>query len=593
VTGRAAPTPESDAALAAALFATDPWGLGGVWLKGRAGPARDRWLALLRDYLPPGTPLRRLPIHVADSRLLGGLDLAATLRAGRPVAERGLLAETDGGVLLAAMAERMSVAFAAHLCAVLDVGEIAAERDGFTLRSPARLGVVALDESAEPEERPPAALCDRLALLVDLERVSAQHLHAPFDPQTVAAARRRLAQVSLDEERVAAVCAAALQLGIGSLRIALLAARTARVAAALAGRRDVDDDAMGAAARLALAPRATMLPASEPPPEQPEHDRDTASEKSDEQPGGNPDRPLEDRVLAAAAAAIPEGLLSRLRAQKQVRPSTTSGRGGVLQKSLQRGRPAGTRRGEPRGGARLDLVETLRAAAPWQRLRRADGDASDRILVRRDDLRVTRRKKRAETVTIFAVDASGSTALHRLAEAKGAVEMLLAECYVRRDQAALIAFRGATAEVLLPPTRSLARARRCLANLPGGGGTPLATAIDALTGLADAVRRKGQSPIAVLLTDGRANVTRDGKGGRAQAETDALAAARRARAAGVSALLVDTAPNASAVARLLADEMGARYLALPYADAAAISRSVQSAAAPHRAATGRQAARLA
>ena len=138
-----------------------------------------------------------------------------------------------------------------------------------------------------------------------------------------------------------------------------------------------------------------------------------------------------------------------------------------------------------------------------------------RILIRKDDFRIARFKQRSETTTIFVVDASGSAALHRLAEAKGAVELLLADCYVRRDQVALIAFRGISAELLLPPTRSLARAKRSLAGLPGGGGTPLAAGLDAAFALADLILRKGQTPTVILLTDGRANVARDGGAGTA------------------------------------------------------------------------------
>ncbi len=141
--------------------------------------------------------------------------------------------------------------------------------------------------------------------------------------------------------------------------------------------------------------------------------------------------------------------------------------------------------------------------------------------MRREDFRVSRFKQRSETTTVFVVDASGSSALHRLAEAKGAVELLLADCYVRRDSVALIAFRGRRAELLLPPTRSLVRAKRSLAGLPGGGGTPLAAGIDAALALADAMRRRGATPVVVPLTDGRANIARDGAG-RARAGADAL-----------------------------------------------------------------------
>jgi len=120
-----------------------------------AGPARDRWLGLLRSWLPAGAPWRRLPVNVADGRLLGGLDLAATLGAGRPVAERGLLAESHEGVLVAVMAERMEPGVAARIAVALDTGEVGLERDGLAARHPARLCVLALDEGCEADERAP------------------------------------------------------------------------------------------------------------------------------------------------------------------------------------------------------------------------------------------------------------------------------------------------------------------------------------------------------------------------------------------------------------------------------------------------------
>jgi magnesium chelatase subunit D len=292
--------------------------------------------------------------------------------------------------------------------------------------------------------------------------------------------------------------------------------------------------------------------------------------------------------LAATQAAIPPGLLARLRlaAARGAKPRS-SGRAAASHQAARRGRPAGVRRGEPRRGARLNVIETLRAAAPWQPLRRRErlaarrSDApTTRVEVRLDDFRVTRLKHRPQTATIFVVDASGSAALHRLAEAKGAVELLLADCYVRRDRVALVAFRGRAAELLLPPTRSLVRAKRSLAGLPGGGGTPLAAGIDAAADLAEAVRRRGETPVVVLLTDGRANVGRDGIGGRTQAESEALAAARRLAATASSVLLIDTSPRPQPGARSLAAAAGGTYLPLPYADASALSGAVRAAVRP-------------
>jgi magnesium chelatase subunit D len=346
------------------------------------------------------------------------------------------------------------------------------------------------------------------------------------------------------------------------------------------------------AARLVLAPRATRLPAApeepeaEPPPEtdqepkpEPDQGEADAPDEGDREADSEGDQPIGDVVLEAAAAAIPANLLAQLKAGTgKTGPSRSQGKSGVLKASGKRGRPAGLRRAVPGPNARLNLVETLRAAAPWQRLRRTEDASGGRIQVRIDDFHVTRFKQRTETTTIFAVDASGSAASTRLAEAKGAVELLLADCYIRRDNVAVVAFRGTGAELLLAPTRSLVRAKRGLAGLPGGGGTPLAAGLDAAEDLAASVQRKGGTPVIVILTDGRANVGRDGQGGRAKAEAEALEAARRLKLAGRSVLFVDTSLRPSPVARALAEAMQARYLALPYVDAAVLSKAAQMVA---------------
>lgn len=287
---------------------------------------------------------------------------------------------------------------------------------------------------------------------------------------------------------------------------------------------------------------------------------------------------MTDLVLAAVQAAIPPGVLSRLQLPGKAGRVASAGKVGAMRAGARRGRAVGTRRGEPRSGARLDVVATLRAAAPWQAVRRQSGPHEARRLdVRPDDFRVVRTRQRSQTTVIFVVDASGSSALNRLAEAKGAVELLLADCYARRDQVALLAFRGVAASLLLPPTSSLVRAKRGLAGLAGGGGTPLAAALDAAAALAHSVRRRGPTPLVILLTDGRANIARDGTPGRARAADEAGQAARAFRAAALTALLIDTSPKPQPQARALALEMGGTYLPLPYAASATISQAVKSA----------------
>ncbi len=577
------PSPWDDAGLAAALFAVDPHALGGIALRARVGPVRSRFLEQTLELRDRRAPLRKLPVHISEDRLLGGLDLGATLKAGRPVASHGVLAEAHGGIILASMAERLAPLTVSRLSASLDDGRLSLQREGLAQICPARFGVIALDEGCAPDEALAPALADRLAFAVDLTAIGLRAA-GPFAYRAdqVAAARARLPAVAIDDADIRALCLTAAALGVASLRAVQLAAKAARTLAALHGRPMVDEDDLSAAARLVLAARATRLPMddqADPPP--PARDDEPANDLQEPLEMEDIDRALEDIVLAAAAAAIPAHVLESLKAGATRGRQRQTGQAGAMQSGAKRGRPSGVRRMTRRDGHRVNVIETLRAAAPWQPVRRRSvaAEAPTRVLVQPGDLRITRCKHRSESVVIFAVDASGSSALHRLAEAKGAVELLLADCYVRREQVALIAFRGGDADLLLPPTRSLVRAKRALAGLPGGGGTPLARGLDLAADLADAVKRKGQSALVVLLTDGRANIGRNGMAGRAQAESDARAAAARVRHDQLACLLIDTAPRPHAFAAALAEIMAARYLPMPYADAEHLSAAVRAQSA--------------
>jgi magnesium chelatase subunit D len=577
-----------DAACAAALFAVDPAGLGGVCLRSLVQPARGQWLEMLRDLLPAGDPMRRIPFNISDGRLLGGLDLTATLAANRPIAERGALAAAHGGVVILSMAERVSAHTAACLNAVLDGGAVITQREGVLISDPARLGLVLQDESMD-EERVPASLLDRLAFLVDLNGFDLRTCLLPLhEREQVQEARRLLPQVQIEAELIAALCGTGLALGAGTPRVSILAVRAARAMAALDGRSRVRSDDAAAAGRLVFAPRATRVPNKEAPnaetlpgaacDDQPAHSP-SPEERGGTEKGAQEEAPRpDDVILAATRAAIPRGLLSRLRIEAAARSGPAApGRAGALRTGGSRGRPAGVQVGASRGHARLNVMETLRAAAPWQRLRGRTSGAKSRVLIQPGDFRTTRYLRRSQTLTIFAVDASGSSALNRLTEAKGAVELLLADCYVRRDLVAVISFRGRRADVLLPPTRSLVRAKRNLAGMPGGGGTPLASAIECAALLGGQAKRRGETPLLVLLTDGRANVALDGSGGRDAAHADALQAARRLRCSRIAALFIDTSPRPSAAAAEVATAMHAEYLPLPFADARALSSVVSAA----------------
>ncbi|ASJ92087.1 magnesium chelatase subunit D [Porphyrobacter sp. CACIAM 03H1] len=546
--------PLDDAVLAARLFALAPATFKGLVLRG-PGPAREALVAALAE----AVPLRRLPGHVDDERLLGGIDLAASLAAGKPVRQTGLIEEARGRALIAGMAERMDTGVAGRLAQALDEGGTA---------------LVLLDDAAEPDEAPPASLTERLAFPCDLA-ASRRWQGVTLEP-----ARGSLAAVRpLDEADLRALAATAEALGVDSLRALVFVAETARGLAALAGRSVTNTSDHAGAVRLVLAPRATRLPpqeAPEAPPEEPpppDGSPDTESDNDRQQP--EPD--LSEILVEAARAAIPAGLLEQLAQGKAPRRASSSGTG-QKRKAATRGKPLGARAGMPRGGAKLALIDSLRAAVPWQAVRRREtgADTAGPIIMRKEDLRIRRFEERAARVTIFAVDASGSAAAARLAEAKGAVELMLAQAYVTRSEVALVAFRGTSAELLLPPTRSLTRARRTLAELPGGGGTPLALGLNAAREVAEAVIARGRSAALVILTDGRANIAADGSPGRVQAAADAETAAKAIAARGIDALVVDISARPGPEGATLARALGGRFLALPRADARMLQAAINA-----------------
>ncbi|MFN3958854.1 MAG: magnesium chelatase subunit D [Parvularculaceae bacterium] len=547
---------------AAELLCVDPVGLKGAVVRSPPSPWLDRWLSSFRAGLAPDTPWRKLPPGAALGRLAGGLDLSASLSAGKPLFERGLLAEADGGVVLAPMAERMEVETAGILAAALDDGFVRTERDGFSRVDAARFCLLLIDEGVGADEAIPRALAERVGFIVDPVGDDGE----ACDPEDLRAARQRLAGVEIPDALIEALAVAALRFGVISLRVLRFAVAAARASAALAGRAraSAEDAALGAA--LVIAPRAVTTPSADDAQSPPETSKGESAETSE--PG---DRPLADQIVAATKATIDAALLSgAVRRRGAVR---SAGKSGAMRKSLARGRPYGSRPGDPSQGGRLQLMDTLRAAAPWRKIRGrpADGSAID---VRREDLRIARFRRPEQSLAIFVVDASGSAAMQRLAETKGAIEHLFARSYSRRDEVALIAFRKVSADLLVPPTRSLTRARRLLAELPGGGGTPLAAGIDAATALAAQAVKRGRTPTILFMTDGRANVALNGEGGRDAAQRDALAAAKRLRGLGARVIVVDTAARPEPLAAAFAAEMGALYLQLPYCDGARVAAMV-------------------
>ena len=625
----------NDAMTSLQLLQIDSHGWGGIWLRAPFGPVRELWLRHLSE---TGLNTVKLPGNIDVERLLGGIDLSRTLQSGLLQMQMGLLQQADLGLVCISMAERFPTALIAPMTQAMDTQSLPPLKINNTESSVrTQFGVVALDESMADDPPMSPALQERLGLWFDLQDiapsdVSDVSLNTRKDdnaldvmgiqiaPDALARMKQSLPHIQWTDEQVLAVCSTAQGLGIDSLRVPTLALRVACCHAALHARSHIADDDLAFAARRVLAPRATQLPApaenaSDTEPQNssdpsPEEDQASTEEQSSI-PTDSPDTPdspesamneddtsstdtsvedtntqdealsdlpssenLQEMMIAAALASLPPDVLEGLLTKPGRNLGNTSGRSGQFRSGTQRGRPLPPRTGRPGGHARLHILSTLRAAAPKQRLR--GNTQQGRVAIRSEDFHVHRYQQHSSSCLILALDASGSAALQRLAEAKGAVELLLQQSYARRDSVCIVSFKGAKAQLLLPMTRSLVRAKRAMMGLPGGGGTPLALALKMACEQATQLQRQGVTPILVVLSDGRANVNLQGLGGRAHAQADAQQWAAQWRQTGHRCLWIDTSLQPDTQVQNMAQTMGGSYLPMPQVQAQRMASAMEN-----------------
>jgi magnesium chelatase subunit D len=602
--------------LALLLLAVEPRLAGVVW----AGPAGSGKSAILDGYrqLLPATPVLTLPLGADEEALLGGTDLEATLQRGERVIQPGLLARAHGGALMVDSCNLLQDSATNVLMSALDQGVLHLEREGLSQRLEARFALLATFDPAEG--RPRSHLLDRIGLIAQMPALKeSHHRRAIIERHTVEwnafqqgtgasdwqdelemlqalvqMARAQLPTVQITPAQINELSTTALSLGIEGHRADFFALLAARASAALALRDEVDDADLQVALRYVLLPRATRLPpiaapepteVSAPESAAPESaaPAEASAQPSDgthEEAGHESALPAADQlaltpqILEAAAAELPS-LFDSLPFHHQQHAASGS-RGST---TGQRGRHVGSRPGTAREG-KIDLLATLRAAARWQRLR----SGPRRVKIQADDLRIKQFRSKAGALFIFAVDASGSMALNRMRQAKGAVHAMLEQAYVNRDRVALLAFRQQAAEILLPPTNSVELLRRAVDQLPTGGGTPIAAALLSALDLASQARRRGcHQVVLVLLTDGRANIGLRVE--RAQVDEELQRVARQVALEGIKSLIIDTQRNflSQGAAQKLASALGGQYLYLPGARGDVIATAIRCATglAPH------------
>jgi magnesium chelatase subunit D len=491
------------------------------------------------------TPFISLPLGATQDSVVGTLDLEQAVTQGKKRWEPGLLARVHRGLLYIDEVNLLPDHLVDLLLDVAASGINTVEREGISLTHSSRFILIGTMNPEEGDLRP--QLLDRFGLCVEAEviedtgqraEVVTRTLAFESDPETfcaqwettehalrqqLIAARERLSSVSIPSGLIRRISELCCRERVEGLRADIIIQKTSLALASWDGRELVNDADVEEAAAMTLLHRRRPGPVS-PPSGSPRpspgsgegRQRDSMSQArgpSSEVAGREPQ--AQQRIPPGETRPMVLPQLSRFEADRarmgrnRDRKRTVEPHGHVTGFMLPVEHPI----------RELALAATLRAAAGRRAMTSRSFKNEGRLALQREDLRVPTHQATTERLYLFVVDTSGSmTAWRRMERVKGLLIGLLETAYRKRDRVAVLTFAGDRPTLVLPPTRSVRRAQRLLHDLPVGGRTPMAEALQYGRVLALRYRMSARDlqQAIIIVSDGRSNVSLNG--------TDPLAA---------------------------------------------------------------------
>ena len=561
--------------------------------------------------------LVELPVSATEEAVVGKLDIEVAIREGHRSFEPGLLASAHRGILYIDEVNLLNDHVVDVLLDSAAMGRNFVEREGISFSHPARFLLIGTMNPEEGDLRP--QFIDRFGLAVEIDHIQDAERRADVVRRRIAyerdpyafqqeweteesAERQRIADaidllpaVVVDDGLLTFIAQLCASHEVDGLRADIVIYKAAQTLAAYEGRSRVIPEDVVRVAEMALLHRMRRQPFDDPElnnerlQEMAEQLMDPHRDSSDSTPQKfePPEMPDADEQPQSGSDedVFATGELFKVRPlnldalDRQARAS--HGRRTTSRVRDHRGRYVGAE--IPDGGVTdLALDATLREAAPFQMRRRSLTDNNLALKLETWDLRQKVRESQVGNLVVFLVDSSGSMGAHqRMVAVKGAVMSLLMDAYQRRDRVAMIAFRGTTSEVVLPPTDSPRLAQQRLDDLPTGGRTPVAQALADAHRLIRQQRQRSPDtpPLLAIVSDCRANVGISNGASGSDPFEEVLRICESMKLDKVHSIVLDPSPrsNRFGLVRRVAEALGGEYVPLDELRSTAISAAVRQA----------------